>query len=237
MFFGPRVQLFEMSNIYQAFSNLIFDFVFSIFLANNLAIFVWRIIWDTQDLYLKSNVYFNSIISLLIAYSLIIVIKCIQINELNFEFHRHAVLESQSVDAQNNTMHKFKLRMFILLISIANINHCRSLWNFTTEYTYNSVNGLLTIGALSLLILLCLKRLCATISSPFQIAQDSYEVAFQIRPTSANHNYYLSLINMESKNVNIFKLSFSNNKNKMILLNNENQAHTSQMANTAQFFT
>ena len=189
-----------MSNIYQALANFLFDFVFSIFLANNLAIFVWRIIWDTQDLYLKSNVYFNSIISLLIAYSLIIVIKCIQINELNFEFYRHVTLESQSVNARNDSMQYFRLRLFILLISIANINHCRSLWNFTTEYTNNSVNGVLTIGALSLLILICLKRLCATISSPFQIAQDSYEVAFQIRPTSANHNYYLSLINMETKN-------------------------------------
>ena len=184
--------------------NGLFDAFFSILVVNNLSIFIWRIIWDTQDLYLtETNVYFNSLVSLLIAYSLIVIIKCIQINELNINFHKTSLIESEPIQSAN-----VKLKLFLLLISAANINHWRCLWNFTYEYTNKSEQGLFAIGLIAALVLLSMRRLCNVVSSPFQLSQDDYNAAYRIHPTSANHYYYLSLSNSLSQNVNqIFIIS------------------------------
>jgi hypothetical protein len=197
-----------MSELNKDVLNILFDIIFSIFV-NNLGIFIWRIIWDTQDLYLKSNIYFNSIVSLIIAYILIIVVKCIQINEINLKFQNNLFLEINKNDNDINNINRwsnFKLKSIILVISFANINHWRCLWNFTIEYTNKSVVGILTIAIISFLTLILLSRLCSLVSLPFQFNHDCYEVAYQIQPASANHNYYLSLNTNISSNVSSLKL-------------------------------
>lgn len=179
-------------------SNTIFDVFFAIFITNNFVIFVWRVIWDTQDLYLKNNPYFNSIISLLIAYILIFFVKCIQINEISSSFqHKYlaTTVPDQSDSDAPKIKAKLKIKFLILVISVANINHWRCLWNYTLHYTNHSLNGIFTLAIIALLMMGSMKRVGCLVSSPFQIGKDSYDAAYGIQPASANHNYYLSLKN------------------------------------------
>lgn len=175
--------------------NLVFDCIISIALVNNLDIFVWRIIWDTQDLYLQSNLYFNSIISLVIAYVLIFLVKCIQINEINSLLKRKYLCDEKKHQEKNSFFENLKIKLVIILISIANINHWRCLWNFTIEYTNKSEAGTFTLALIAFALAIFMKRLCSFVSSPFQIGTDSYDAAYGIQPSSANHNYYLNLKN------------------------------------------
>jgi hypothetical protein len=187
--------------------NLFFDAFFSILVVNNLDIFIWRIIWDTQDLYLHLiDIYYNSIISLFIAYVLIFIVKCIQINEIHVRFqHMYADRLAGASSTENTSSQtlrtKLRIKLLTLIISVANINHWRCLWYISTEYTQNSFGGILTIGAVTFLIMSCMSRVCCLVSSPFQIGKDSYNAAFGIQPASANHNYYLSLENELATNV------------------------------------
>lgn len=206
-----------MYKFYNLILNIGFDCIFSIFLVNSLVIFVWRIIWDTQDLYLKNRLYLNSLISLMISYFLLFIVKYIQINEINSKFSRSiSKLNNDNSTSSSNSSHnkkkickKFSLKIFILIFSFANINHWRAVWNFTLEYTEHSLHGTLTIGALSILSLIAIKRVCALMSVPFQINKDCYQVAYQIQPTSVHHNYYLSLKNKYSnKVISFFNLIF-----------------------------
>lgn len=221
-----------MYKFYNLILNIGFDCIFSIFLVNSLVIFVWRIIWDTQDLYLENRLYLNSLISLMISYFLLFIVKYIQINEINSKFSRSiSKLNNDNSTSSSNSSHnkkkickKFSLKIFILIFSFANINHWRAVWNFTIEYTEHkknehtkndhtknehSLDGILTIGALSILSLIAIKRVCALMSVPFQINKDCYQVAYQIQPTSVHHNYYLSLKNKYSnKVISFFNLIF-----------------------------
>lgn len=171
--------------------HLLFDSFFAIAFVNNLDIFVWRIIWDTQDLYLQSNKYFNNIISLLIAYVLIFLVKCLQIQEISRSFQERqdcTVKESRLLSEKST-----RTKIVILVISVANINHWRCLWNFTLEYTDHSEKGIYTLACLAFLAAFGMKRLGAFVSSPFQLGRDCYEAAYGVQPSSANHYYYLSL--------------------------------------------
>ena len=205
-----------MYKVYNKLLSIGFDCVFSIFIVNNLNIFVWRIIWDTQDLYLKENIYLNSLISLFISYIFLFLVKYIQINEINAKFNRTITKQTSAAEAstvekkkkENKLCKNFILKMFILMFSFANINHWRAVWNFTNHLTNNSIPGYFTIGLLSFLSLFALRRVCALMALPFQINKDSYQGAYQIQPTSAHHNYYLSLKNKYSNKVNRFFLIF-----------------------------
>lgn len=157
-----------------------FDCIFSIFIVLNLVIFVWRIIWDTQDLYLKSNSYLNSIISILISFMLILYIKSKQIKSLKNE-------KKLSYKARS------KIKFFILVFGFANVNQWRGVWNLTLIYTNESVIGIFTIGVLSIVCLIAMNRLCALISVPFILNRDCAQLAYQIHPFSNKSNKYLKL--------------------------------------------
>jgi hypothetical protein len=172
--------------------HLAFDTVFAL-TVNNLDIFVWRIIWDTQDLYLQSNKYFNSIISLLVAYVLIFLVKCLQIQEIHESFTRKHL--PQVATRPPFFSERTRTKLVILMISAANINHWRCLWIFTLEYTKHSERGIYTLACLAFLAVIGMRRLGSFISSPFQIPRDCYEAAYGVQPASANHYYYLSLKN------------------------------------------
>ena len=199
-----------------------FDFLFSIFVVTNLVAFVWRIIWDTQDLYLQSNLYINSLISVLVYFTLVTVVKFKQIKSLQAK-----KVASQSLDvktdkssaknanksAKKGWKKKLKLKLFILLFAFANINHWRGVWNFTIYYTNESVVGIFTIGSLSLMALVAMNRLCAIISVPFVLGKDSKKSAFQIEANSKSLKCYLSLdqefqVKYSNKS-NIYKFLFS----------------------------
>lgn len=208
-----------MFKFYAATLNIAFDCVFSIVLVNTLVIFVWRIIWDTQDLYLKDNIYLNSLISLFVSYILLFLVKYAQIREINAKFNRSIVNVNSEHDKstdekinetkkQSKKCKKFYLKIFILIFSIANINHWRAVWYFTLKLTNHSLIGTLTIGAISILSLIGMRRVCALMSVPFQINKDCYQNAYQIQPTSVHHNYYLSLKNKHSNKVINYILFF-----------------------------
>jgi len=169
-----------------------FDFVFANFLICNLVCFVWRIIWDTQDLYLKSNLYLNSIISVLVYFSLSFIVKIEQIKSA--QKHQKNQREGLvKVKSKPNWKKKFKLKIFILLFAFANINHWRGIWNFTIFYTEESLTGIFTIGSLSFMGLIALKRICAVMAVPFCIDKDCKQTAFQIDASSKNILQNLSL--------------------------------------------
>ena len=178
--------------MFKYLANITFDCVFAFFFVTNLNIFAWRVIWDTQDLYLQSNIYFNSIISLLIAYVLIIISKCIQINEIRSKFENNNNLSNKN-KSRKFLPEQLKIKLIIFLISIANINHWRCVWNFTLEYTNKSSIGIFSLALVVFAIMFITNRLCSIVSIPFQIGTDDYDAAFKIQPSSANHNYYLSL--------------------------------------------
>lgn len=183
-------------------ASITFDFIFAFFFVTNLNIFAWRIIWDTQDLYLQTNIYFNSIISLIIAYILIVISKCIQINEIRSKFEEKISTSLKSSKMQVFS-HRLKIKLIIFLISMANINHWRCVWNFTLEYTNKSSTGCLSLALIVFAIMFITNRLCSIVSLPFQIGTDDYDAAFKIQPSSANHNYFLSMHEYSATNVSI----------------------------------
>lgn len=156
---------------------LTFDTIFSTVVVTNLVVFVWRIIWDTQDLYLKSNLYLNSVISIALSFSLIFYIKYKQF--VSFK--------------RNDYMGKCEIKLFIILFSFANINHWRGVWNFTLAYTDHSLIGVSLIGAISILGLLFMNRLCVLVSVPFILNKDCMQAAYQVSPNSNRNDNYLKL--------------------------------------------
>ena len=180
-----------------------FDLLFANFLISNLVCVVWRIIWDTQDLYLKSNLYLNSAISVLIYFALSVVVKIEQIKSIQKHQSQNSgaslleenpkVEADRGVKSKSNWKKKFKLKLFILLFSFANINHWRGIWNFTIHYTNESVVGIFTVGALSFMGLIAMKRLGSIIAVPFCLDKDCKKVAFQVETNSKNLIHNLSL--------------------------------------------
>ena len=171
-----------------------FDFLFANFLICNLVCFVWRIIWDTQDLYLKSNLYLNSFISVLVYFALLIIVKLEQIKSIQKRHkNQHDNFKSKSKCVKPNRKKNFKFKVYILIFAFANINHWRGVWNFTTHYTNESTIGIFTIGTLSFMGLIVLKRVCAVMAVPFCIEKDCKATAFQIDANSRNIQQNLSL--------------------------------------------
>lgn len=160
-----------------------FDCFFTIFVVLNLVVFVWRIIWDTQDLYLKNNYYLNAIISILISFFIIFYIKYKQFE--SFKYDRYKNKSSGSV--------KTKIKLFIIIFSFANINHWRGIWNFTLIYTNQSVIGIFSIGLISIICLVVMNRLCVLMSVPFMLNKDCMQVAYQVSPSSNKNDNYLKL--------------------------------------------
>lgn len=160
-----------------------FDSLFSIFLVLNSVVFIWRIIWDTQDLYLKSNSYLNSIISITISFLLILYIKSSQVKSLSYETNTKS----------NSRLNKSKVKLFILVFGFANANQWRGVWNITLLYTQESSIGIFTIGFLSIACLIAMNRLCALVSVPYAINKDNAQLAYQIHPFSNKSNNYLKL--------------------------------------------
>lgn len=171
-----------------------FDFIFANFLICNLVCVVWRIIWDTQDLYLKSNLLLNSIISILIYFACMLVIKYEQIQSIQKDKTEHGCsAKVKRGGPRPNWKKKFKLKMFLLLFSFAIINHWRGIWNFTVFYTNESVMGIFTVGAVSFLGLIAMKRMCILTTAPFLLDKDSKKTAFKLDTNSRNLIYNLSL--------------------------------------------
>jgi hypothetical protein len=171
-----------------------FDFIFANIFICNFVCFVWRIIWDTQDLYLKSNLYLNSFISVLVYFALIVIVKLEQIKSIHKKHkNQHDNFKCKSKLVGPNWKKKFKLKIFILVFSFANINHWRGVWNFTIHYTNESTIGIFTIGGLSFMGLIALKRVCAVMAVPFCIEKDCKNTAFQIDANSRNIQQNLNL--------------------------------------------
>lgn len=165
------------------FFMITFDCFFSVFVVLNLVVFVWRIIWDTQDLYLKTNYYLNSIISILVSFVIIFYIKYKQ-----FVSFKHNKYKDKA-----NAAIKIKIKVFIIIFAFANINHWRGIWNFTCFYTNKSVVGVFSIGALSVASLIVMNRLCALMSVPFILNKDCMQAAYQVSPSSNKSDNYLKL--------------------------------------------
>ncbi|CAF0709202.1 unnamed protein product [Brachionus calyciflorus] len=168
-----------------------FDCLFSIFLVLNLVIFIWRIIWDYQDLYYKNSIKdiaiqrqcISSIISVLGSFLLMFYVKKKQVQSLLDE----------NLHKNKKWQHKAKIKFFIILFSFANINQWRGVWNLTLLITDNSVIGIFTIGILSICGLMFMNRFCALISVPYILNKDCAQLAYQINPSSNKSNNYLKL--------------------------------------------
>ena len=181
----------------------VFDLLFSTFVVLNLVVFVWRIIWDTQDIYLQSNLYLNSVISVLISFLILIVVKLEQMRSS----HQFSLIddedecETSTLSNNNNnntnnsknnakklkiknTKYSATLKMFILIFSFANINLWRGIWNFTLVYTDNSTMGIIMIGVISIMALIAMNRFCVLVSVPFIYAKDCRDTAYQINPNT-----------------------------------------------------
>jgi hypothetical protein len=182
---------------------LCFDFLFSTLVILNLVVFVWRIIWDTQDTYLQSSlaeVYLNSVISILVSLVILLLVKIRQMrNARNFSMTDDA--ENGSTEKRRNGGGKrrrrqeygMKLKAFILVFSFANINLWRGIWNFTFKYTEASTIGIMMIGIISLLALCAMNRVCALVSVPFLFAKDDFDSAYQINPNTNQTNVCLKI--------------------------------------------
>ena len=206
-----------MNTILLFLFNIGFDSFYSVFLICNIVVFVWRIIWDTQDLYLKSNLIINSILSVVIFTILMVIVKYKQIKSLETKYaKKYGYLNHKSecsnmknngdeneIDKKkkNRWFYNLKLKMFILIFAFANINHWRGVWNFTIYYTNESVIGIFTIGIISFVSLIAMKRFCALTSVPFVFSKDSKQSAYQI-PASAHKTKFYFTLDQESQ-VNI----------------------------------
>lgn len=200
--------------------SICFDFLFAILVTNNIVVFIWRVIWSTQDAIINENMYLNSWLSLVVAYIFIGPIKVLQTMSLNRKYERTlSELEPRSTqlltplnpndnsgtnlisvdDASNesssnqaNWSESIKLKLFIMAFSFGNINHWRGIWYLTSLYTEDSVAGLLSVGLIALLLLTFMKRLCTLMAVPFHINTDSYEVAYEINPITSKHTFYVN---------------------------------------------
>ena len=189
---------------------LAFDSLFAL-IVTWLVAFVWRIIWDVQDLSLEKWPYTSSLISMLIYFVFILYIKYKQVNSIkHMQQHQHQQQQQQQQhllplhnghkqqkqkQRESTWQHKLAVKLFTLAFAFANINHWRGWWYLTTQYTYGSAEGMLSIGALAFLGLLAMKRVCAIISVPYTLNRDSKRLAYQTHPTAFVHtnNAYLSL--------------------------------------------
>lgn len=185
---------------YSYIFTLCFDLLFSNLVVLNLVVLVWRIIWDTQDQYLQhglSNRLLNAFISILGSVIIYILVKIRQVRHANKEARSRQQQqdeESSPVDkttssSSNNIHHqpsmsKIDLKVFILIFGFASINFWRGVWNFTTDYTYNSGTGIVMIGIVSVVALLKMKRYCSNSTVPFYYSKDSSDSAYRINPDS-----------------------------------------------------
>jgi hypothetical protein len=174
-----------------------FDLFFSLFVVTNLVVFVWRIVWDMQDLYLNgSNIVLNCFVSILIYIVLIAIVKWIQYDTIKLKMIDEAAnreLHKSGKNKNNSLVYKIKTKLFILVFAFANVNHWRGVWYLTSHYTEDSTEGLVTVGAISFLCLVAMKRVCVLISAPFWVNKDSKQAAYQLHPNSFNKNTYLNL--------------------------------------------
>lgn len=166
--------------------NLLFDHVFSIFVVSNLVIFVWRIIWDTQDLYLIENYYLNSLISILLSFCLMIIIRYKQIKQANLN-----QLNTPPNKIKKDWKYTFRYKFLIIIFGYASINHWRGVWNITVHMTDNADVGIFIIGIISLLSMNMAGRLCSVLSVPLTLAQDTEESLYQIHPQTIKRHLYL----------------------------------------------
>ena len=169
-----------------------FDFFFSNLVILNLVVFVWRIIWDTQDIYLKSNVCLNSMISIT---SSLIILVLVKIKQMKNAKHFSLMNNEENADPYyiKNQKYSPQLKIFILIFSFANINLWRGFWNFTLFYTNESMMGILMIGIISLLALIAMNRVCALVSVPYIYAKDTCNTAYQIDPDTIKPNVCLKI--------------------------------------------
>ena len=147
-----------------------FDCIFSIFLILNLVVFIWRIIWDTQDIFFDQDKYFISAISsIIISFFLMLYVKTSQVKAQ----YKDTLQNSK----QKSWKNKAKLKFFIIVFSFVNINQWRGVWYLTLYYTNQSQLGVFTIGLLSVVGLIAMNRLCALISVPYILNKDCAQLA------------------------------------------------------------
>ncbi len=188
---------------------IVFDTIFSVFMITNLVVLFWRIIWDVQDIYLNaSNAVLNSFISIAIYYVLIFFVKLLQFNSVSPPIELEQNQAKSNVNKKTKSlMHKIKTKLFILVFAFANINHWRGIWYLTGYYTSESIVGVFTIGSLSLLSLIAMKRVCALIYVPFLLSKDSKQAAYQLHASTFKDIDYLNL--EENLNVNFYLFIFN----------------------------
>jgi hypothetical protein len=168
------------------------DCIFSVFVVTNLVAFIWRIIWDTQDIYvefssLRSKL-INAVVSLIISYIFIFYIRYTQITDI--------ISTDNSKSLKKPSVWKnYKIKFLIILFAFANVNFWRGVWNFTIYYSQESVLGIFTIGISSFLTLIYMQRVCAMTSVPFTINRDSKESIYDI--VCASNKNYDSLFNFD----------------------------------------
>jgi hypothetical protein len=182
-----------------------FDFVFSTLVILNLVVFVWRIIWDTQDIYLESNEYLNPIVSVLISLVILVLVKIVQMkNARNFSMIDDAEngstakkparqLSGGGSVIRRHQKYGAKLKVFILVFSFANINLWRGIWMFTLHYTNGSAMGMLMIALISGMALIAMNRVCALVALPFIYAKDGFDSAYQINPNTTKTKVCLKI--------------------------------------------
>lgn len=159
--------------------NFSFDLFFSTVIVLNQVVFVWRIIWDTQDNYLQSDVLLNSLVSLLSSFLVLLVIKLVQINYV--------------IGKKKSQISMSKFKALTLVFAFANITMWRGFWNFTTFYTQNSNVGICMLGLLSVIGLLAMNRLCALVSLPFFFGKDTLDSMYKIDPENSEQALYKRL--------------------------------------------
>ncbi len=182
---------------------IVFDTIFSVFIITNLVVLFWRIIWDVQDIYLnESNAVLNSFISITIYFVLIFFVKLLQFNSVSPPIELEQNITKNNVN--KSLVHKLKTKLFILVFAFANINNWRGIWYLTGYYTSNSIVGVFTIGSLSLLSLIAMKRVCVLISVPFLLNKDSKQAAYQLHASTFKDIDYLNL----EENLNVYFFDF-----------------------------
>ena len=182
---------------------LLLDGCYSIFIVTNIVIFVWRSIWDLQDLYLIQNKCLNYWISLLASYLIIFIVKVAQrrfyrqfrkikdteyygfissIDPTAYMDINYKSANTKSNDSNDELINNYELKIYIILFAFANINHWRGIWYLTAFYTEDSNYGILWLALVSFFGLCLIKRVNSLMSTPFQINSDCIEIAFKIQP-------------------------------------------------------
>jgi hypothetical protein len=174
------------------------DCIFSVFVVTNLVAFIWRIIWDTQDIYVEvsslQSKLINATLSLIISYAIIFYIRYTQIADI--------ISTDNSKSLQRASVWKnYKIKFLIILFAFANVNLWRGVWNFTIYYSQESVLGIFTIGISSFFTLIYMQRVCVMTSVPYTINEDSKETIYHI--VCASNKNYDSLFNFDRSSNNI----------------------------------